>query len=385
MFRKLLACVAGIALVSSGWAAPKPDTVKAAAKKIDIVICLDVSNSMDGLIASAKLKLWDIVSDFARAKPAADLRVGLYSYGHTQYDAAGGWVRKELDLGTDLDALYQKLNGLTTHGGEEYVARVCRDALEQQKWAEDKDALRLIFVCGNEPANQDPKVTLKEVGDLANRKKVIINTIFCGSANHRDAESWRNITALANGRFGSIDQDRGTVAIATPLDKELAELSAKLNSTYVVYGGQEGQLKAQAQEKADVSAKKATTKSGGGAGVAAATRATIKAGRLYRNDSWDLVDRMKNDKDFDLKKLKKEELSPELQKLSPEDLAKYLKEKQAEREALQKKIAALGQQRAEHIRKEQAKNKTESDKAFDSVIRKTIREQAAEQGISIPE
>src|SRR5262249_54313430 len=157
------------------------------------------------------------------------LRVALYSYGHTRYDAKAGWVRKDLDLTNDLDALYQKLNGLTTNGGEEYVTRVCRDALNQQPWNADKDALRLIFVCGNEPANQDPLVSLKEAADLAGQKGVVINTIFCGPANHPEAQTWKQLAALAQGRFGSIDQDRGTVAIATPMDKELAELSEKLN------------------------------------------------------------------------------------------------------------------------------------------------------------
>src|SRR5713226_2316055 len=118
------------------------DEAKPAAKNIDVVICLDVSNSMDGLIASAKVKLWDIVNDLGKIKPTPNLRVGLYSYGHNNYPAARGWVRKDLDLTTDLDSVYQKLNGLTTFGGEEYVARVCRDAIAEQKWSTEKKALR---------------------------------------------------------------------------------------------------------------------------------------------------------------------------------------------------------------------------------------------------
>src|SRR6516162_4493871 len=81
------------------------DEAKPAPKDIDVVICLDVSNSMDGLIASAKVKLWDIVNDLAKVKPAPHLRVGLYSYGNDGYDAKVGWIRKDLDLSTDLDML----------------------------------------------------------------------------------------------------------------------------------------------------------------------------------------------------------------------------------------------------------------------------------------
>src|SRR5688572_8018964 len=103
--------------------------------KIDVVLCLDVSNSMDGLISSAKLKLWDIVNDLARIKPAPELRVGLYSYGSPRYPAKDGFVHKELDLTNDLDEVYRKLNALTTNGGDEYVARVSRAAVLEQKWA----------------------------------------------------------------------------------------------------------------------------------------------------------------------------------------------------------------------------------------------------------
>ena len=134
--------------------APLAGTAKAnpadQGRHVDVVLCLDVSGSMDGLVNSAKVKLWDIVNELAKVKPAPQLRVGLYSYGHTTYDPKAGWVRKESDLTTDLDEVYKKLNGLTINGGEEYVARVCHYALTDQKWAEGKDALRLIFVCGNE-------------------------------------------------------------------------------------------------------------------------------------------------------------------------------------------------------------------------------------------
>ena len=105
---------------------------RAADKKgadIDVVICLDVSNSMDGLILSAKNKLWDIVNELAKIKPTPNLRVGLYSYGHNSYDAKIGWVRKDLDLTADLDEVYSKLTALTTNGGTEYVARVTQTAI----------------------------------------------------------------------------------------------------------------------------------------------------------------------------------------------------------------------------------------------------------------
>ena len=60
-----------------------------------------------------------------------------------------GWVKKDLDLTTDLDLLYKQLFALRTNGGTEYVTRVCRDAVRDLKWSQQKDALKLIFVCVN--------------------------------------------------------------------------------------------------------------------------------------------------------------------------------------------------------------------------------------------
>src|SRR5262245_35459911 len=128
----LTALVLAGPLRAEGEARAKPGPV------VDVVLCLDVSSSMNALIDSAKVKLWDIVNDLGTVKPTPRLRVSLYSYGHSTYDKSKGWVRKEVDLTDDLDTVYQKLNALHIHGGTEYVARVCRDAVVEQKWSEDK-------------------------------------------------------------------------------------------------------------------------------------------------------------------------------------------------------------------------------------------------------
>jgi hypothetical protein len=371
------AFAAALALAPGAGRLRAAEEAKAAPKDIDVVICLDVSNSMDGLIASAKVKLWDVVNDLAKIKPTPRLRVGLYSYGNDGYDAKVGWVRKDLDLSSDLDMLYKKLNALTTNGGTEYVTRVCRDALKEQKWSTEKGALRLIFVCGNEPASQDPLVKLKEAADLAKEMDVVVNPIFCGPAGHRDAADWKEYAQLCGGRFASIDQDKGAVTVTTPMDKDLAALSAKINRTYVTYG-RDGKDKQENQSAQDANALK-------NAPAAAATRALSKANGVYHCDDWDLVDRMKNDPKFDIKKLKDEELCEELRKMKPEEREAYVKKKAAERETIQKDIAALSAKRGEWLKEYQKKNPSKADKAFDDAVRGALRDQAKAKGITIPE
>jgi hypothetical protein len=348
---------------------------------IDVVLCLDVSSSMNDLIDSARVKLWDLVNELGTVKPTPRLRVGLYSYGHREYDVRTGWVRKEVDLTDDLDTVYKKLNALriAPPGSDEYVARVCRAALAEQKWATQKKALKLIFVCGNEPADQDREVTLESVARTAIEKDVIINTIYCNwsGATAGEVLGWQNLAKRAEGRFAQIDMKRGTVSIATPQDSKLVELSAKLNTTYLAYGTQAVRReKLASQTEQDRSAARFG---------AAAGRAVSKATALYRNAEWDLVDRLKDDPKFDVTKLSEAELCEEMRKMKPAERALHVKKKLAQREAIQKAIAELSQKRAEYIKQALKKEGKKGDKTFDDAVRAALRQQARQKGFTIPD
>jgi hypothetical protein len=347
---------------------------------VDVVLCLDVSGSMNHLTDSARAKLWDIVNDLGRVKPTPRLRVGLYSYGHNSYDPKKGWIRKEVDLTDDLDTVYRKLHGLTINGGTEYVARVCRDALVEQKWSDDKKALKMIFVCGNEPADQDKEVTLDSVAKLAIEKDVIINTIYCTwpRAVPGEIEGWEKFAKMAEGRFAKIDMKKGTLAIATPQDKKLEELSAQLNKTYVAYGKKEvREFKAQNQVAQDANAAKTPG--------AAPARAASKASELYRSSDWDLVDRLKEDPKFDITKIPEDQLCEELKKLQPEERVALVKKKLAERDAIQKEVLEVSKMRSDYIKEEMKKNDKLGDKAFDEAVRGALRDQASKKGFTIPD
>jgi hypothetical protein len=384
---KRLFALAALAALATGVALPvRADEPKPAApaapaepvqgRAIDLVICLDVSGSMDGLIESAKIQLWNVVNDLARIKPTPNLRVGLYSYGATRFDAKKGWVNKEVDLTDDLDEVYKALNGLRTGGGDELVARVTKAALDEQKWSTEKGALKLVFVCGNEPVNQDKTVNLSDVAEQAKKAGVLVNTVYCKWGHDGEIAAWAEFAASCKGKQVVIDQNRAAkeVIVKTEFDDQIIKLGEALNKTYVTYG-KDGVNKALNQLKQDQNAadlKPAAPGAGAGAAIA---RAESKASELYRNAGWDLIDRMK-EKDFDLKKLKDEELPEELKKLKPEERETYLKKKATEREELKKKIADLSAQRAKKVAEEKAKQpKNEQEKALDEALKSIIQEQ----------
>jgi hypothetical protein len=337
-------------------------------RHVDLVIALDVSGSMDGLIDSARQKLWDTVNLLAQAKPQPVLRVGLISYGNDGYPVGRGWVRKDSDLTADLDGIYARLFALRTNGGTEYVARAVHVATTEMEWSSDPDALRIVFVAGNEPANQDPIIPVASAMREARQKGIYVNTIYCGTENNAEAVGWREAASQGGGHYAAIDQNH-VLAIATPMDAELARLSAALNETYVAYGAEGGryQLNQAAQDK---------NASVAGA-PAAAARAVAKSNGLYRADTWDLVDARKAGKKVDLQK---ESLPESMRGMSEGQAQAYLDAKAKQRETIQKQINDLNQKREGYLRTERSKQAKPGQISLDGAVNGAVRDEAESSG-----
>lgn len=342
---------------------------------VEVAICLDTSGSMQGLIDAARRKLWAIVNDLALAKPTPRFRVALLTFGNDGHAAEDGWVRLDADLTEDLDKISEQLFALTTNGGTEFVGRVVDAATRRLSWNPSPDALKLLFVAGNESADQDREVPFRDACKRAIEKGIQVNAIYCGPEAGPDAAAWREVAALADGQFMAIDHDNGAVAIASPFDAQIAALSTALNATYLPLGAK-GRAAWSNQERQDCNA--------GGAGApVAADRGAAKASRLYRCD-WDLVDACK-DAAFKLEEVKAEDLPEVLRGLSLEDLRKRIEGAGAERAGIQKQIQELNAKRRAFVEAEARKLAGEGRNAFDEAVRKAIREQARKKGLEFEE
>lgn len=372
-----LAVIGLFTLLFSGTAnaeSTRIDTVEP--HKIDVVIALDVSGSMDGLIESAKQRLWDIVNELGRAQPQPELRLAILSYGDPEYGVQSGFVRIDLPFTSDLDAVSKTLFEFTTDGGDEYVARVVQTAVDDLNWTTEPDAMRVIFVAGNEGAHQDPQLAVLQATTAAASSGITVNTIYCGSETDGDAPGWRQVATSTNGIFASINQDTAAVAnIATPMDQELANLNKELNETYVAFG-QEGVAAQENQIEQDVAV--ATMSA-----PAMASRAASKASPLYRSESWDLVDAVQSGKS--LEEVAVKDLPEEMQEMETGQRAAYVEQKARQREKVQGRIQALADERQDYIKKERAKLDADEEKGLDEVIQEGLRTLAEEKGFTFTE
>lgn len=337
---------------------------------VQMAILLDTSSSMDGLINQARTQIWKIVNELTLSKQAGKtptIQIALYEYGNSRLTAKDNYIRQVLPLTDDLDAVSDALFKLKTSGGEEYCGAVIAQAVKELKWdTEDKNALKLIYISGNEPFSQGP-VKYTDAISNALKKGITVNTIYCEWGSN-DGDDWRAGALKADGSYMAINQDARPADPETPYDKELANLGGSLNGTYLAYGtaDKKGKMLAR-QENQDSFA------SSSGEGVMA-QRAVAKSGGNYKNNSWDAVDAVMEGS-LELGDIQEEELPDELKDKTEAEKKEIIETKAKERKEIQEKIQTLAQKRDAWLIE---KRKEEGDKpnTLDTAIIEALRKQA---------
>ncbi|TDI13029.1 MAG: VWA domain-containing protein [Acidobacteria bacterium] len=346
--------------------------VLADSRPVDLVIVLDTSGSMEELLDSVRARVWDIINEFGRMRPTPYLRVGLLSYGSDDSTEEDGWIVLHSDLTDDLDALYAELMALRTSGSVEYVGRALDVAVHEMDWSPDWDGLRLVFVAGNESADQGmDEVDFRQVALDAGDKDILINALYAGNREQGVSENWHEVAQHGHGNFSAIDVKRGMAQIPTPHDELLLRLNASLNETYLPYGerGADGLANQLAQ---DNNASRLGVES-------CSSRIVAKGSALYTNASWDLVDAMVKE-EFQIASLRTQDLPEEMQGMEEQQRVAYVQAKRAQREDIQRQIQELSAEREAFL--VQAKRDELGALGLDEAIRQAIRAQAKAKGFT---
>ncbi|MFM9944123.1 MAG: hypothetical protein ACKVQB_02700 [Bacteroidia bacterium] len=348
---------------------PNPD---AQSKKIQVLICLDVSGSMSGLIDQAKDQLWNMVSILGKAKNpnyVPQIEIALYEYGRPGNGVNNGYVKRINGFSTDLDQVSKNLFALTIDGGDEFCGHVMYTALNELNWDTSAKSYKVIFIAGNEDFYQG-SISYTKACALASKKGVIVNTIYCGDKMQGIREHWNLGGECGQGSFTNIDQNVTVADVATPYDSSLFALNDRLNTTYVSYGaiGVESYSKQAEVDKMNYSKNKS----------AAIKRVSVKGkGNLYKNSTWDLVDAHTDDSTI-VNKIDKKTLPDSLKTKSTVEIQQIVKVKKEERVKIQKDIETLNKQRQVYITTEKTKTTTgtSSQQTLESEVEKIIVQQA---------
>ncbi|PKN57934.1 MAG: VWA domain-containing protein [Deltaproteobacteria bacterium HGW-Deltaproteobacteria-14] len=338
--------------------------------RIEVAFVLDTTGSMGGLIEGAKKKIWSIASKIAKGDPTPELRVGLVGYR----DRGDAYVTKRFDLTDNLDLVYENLQGFKADGGgdtPEHVGQALGEAVKEFSWSDDKRTLKMIFVVGDAPPQTyGDGWNYKEWAKKGIAQGIMINAVRCGQDPITEV-AFREIANLADGQFITIDGSGGMLAVATPFDAEIAEVTRQIGETSLYAG------RAEAREKADV-AKRALgamddEAAADRAGYAAASGASVAAAPAAPGVK-DLV----AEEPARVASVPEAELPAALRDLSAQERVAKVAALQAKRAVLEKKLVALSKQRDEHI----SKAAPEREDSFDGAVMKEVRSKAARIGVT---
>ena len=341
-------------------------------RPVDVVVMLDTSGSMENLLDATRARVWDVVNELGRMKPTPELRVGLVSFGTDKATEDQGFIIQHLDLTDELDEVYAELMALTIGGGTELVGRALNETLDGMSWSPEYNALRVVFVAGNESADQGVEDNDFRIAARAARDRdIIVNALYAGNRDQGVVEKWHEVAQAGEGNFSAIDPSTGSIQIAAPQDDLLLELNGRLNTTYVPYGekGQDGLTNQVAQ---DSNASRLGVQS-------CSSRIVAKGGALYNNASWDLVDKTLEE-GFDWDAISLADLPEEMQSMTVDESVEFIEAKRAQREGIQREIQAASAAREVFIKQAIANEIGEA--GLGEAMRKAIREQAMAKGFT---
>jgi hypothetical protein len=212
---------------------------------------LDTTGSMSGLIEGAKRKIWSIANQLASGQPRPVVRLALVAYR----DRGDTYVTRVHELTDDIDAVYADLQQLAADGGgdtPESVNQALHEAVTRLAWSSDKNVYRAVFLVGDAPPHLDypGDVPFSRSVALAREKDIAINTVQCGDYAET-TPIWQQIASSGGGTFAAISQDGGMLALAAPMDDELARLNADLAGTLVPLrrAGRAGRARGEARSR----------------------------------------------------------------------------------------------------------------------------------------
>lgn len=338
---------------------------------IEVAFVLDTTGSMRGLIEGAKRKIWSIANELLRGKPTPELRIALVGFR----DRGDEYVTRVHDFTDDLDKVYADLMAFQANGGgdtPEHVNRALHEAVHELRWGTGRDVLKVVYLVGDSPPHMDydDGYDYHKITEDAVRADIVIHTVRCGG-NAETEKIWQEIARSAEGRYTSIAQSGGMVAVRTPFDERLGELNRRLNATVLAYG--------RASEVHAARGRLSLAERAEGEEAAGRASALARAPSAVGGER-DLV-RAHEEGKVDLAGLKPEELPPELKDKKPEEIETILKEKAAEREKVIAEIQKISKERDGYVREYNKKHAGEKRDAFDEWVVKSVREGAAKKGI----
>ena len=347
---------------------------------IDVVFCLDLSGSTNGLLDDVREKLWEIVNQVNSYRPAPEFRIGVIGFSRPSFGSQTSYVKVLQPLTSDFDLLNFELYKLkpSVEKGDQIVGEAIKMSVRNMNWSGENDALKVVYLVGNGVVNAGGN-NYREACEMAVRKNIIVNTLYCRTRNNADRElpGWREIARLTGGEQYDIRIHKRTPLILTSLNSiALREIAGRLSSTYLYYG-KEGLNRYKMMAAIDKHAMLANE-------MTFESRIFYKISDRYQfhQQYWDLVDFMKMS-NSDFSDLEMASLHDSLKFKTPEDVRELVSRQKDERNKIITELRRhLPYDRQAFINKKLEEHLVDKSDMFDRVVINSLNSLSTAKGFS---
>ena len=338
--------------------------------EVDVVFCIDMSGSTNGLIPDFKNKIWDVINGVYKMRPYPRLRVGVIGFSRPSFGKSNAYVKVLCDLTDDYDRISFELSSLkpSIEKGDQYVGAALQTA-SRLNWSSNPKALRIIYLMGNGTVHAGGNDYRKTCEDLL-RKNIFVNTIYCVQQKvvSKEIPGWKFIADNTGGEHFIYK-----ISMLSPLNRisgdarVLVNLNDRLNNTYIYYG-----INGKSTLNNLLAVDRSTLEMGE---IFFYSRVQYKVSEHYQSGQaqWDLINYVKS-AGMQLDKIEKTFLPDSLKNMKTGDLEALIQVKKDERNVVISQIrtymTAIGQ---DTIQPE--------ENQLQGIILKTINKLAKDKGI----
>lgn len=171
-------------------------------RPLDIVFCLDLSGSTNGLVNDVRDNLWLIANELNAMQPKPDFRLGVICFSRPSFGKEDGYVKVFSDLTYNLDYIDAELYRLkpSIEKGDQIVSAALSIAVSNMSWSKKDNGLKLIYIVGNGSVSSSGYEYAK-ICDNALEKGIIVNSLFVTKSVNKlsDIIGWKRIAEITGG------------------------------------------------------------------------------------------------------------------------------------------------------------------------------------------
>lgn len=211
----------------------RPDTVQA---PVEVVFCLDLSGSTNGVVNDLRDQFWLIVNSIQAVQPQSELRMGLVGFSRPSFGKEDGYVRLICPITAELDQVESELYKLKPYieKGDQYVSAALKVAINDLRWSSQAGASKMVFLVGNGMV-QSGGYDFVKFSEQARLKNIRIHSLYARRTHNlfKEMPGWKRIASISGGRstdFRVMTRDSVTVWPSEP-DSMLRVLNEDYNKT----------------------------------------------------------------------------------------------------------------------------------------------------------